>query len=548
MCCAVSALALDPNRAVSQYMRNSWGTENGLSGTVSSITQTSDGYLWIGTDDGLIRFDGLNFHKFEQADSASFAIGPVREVLTDKQGTLWILLQNTKLLRYHDGTFSLARGEAENGITALSQGTGNAILLSSLAMGTLTYNGNRFSAIASLPASSDSESLAAAENEDERSTRLSWSTGLTPHHLAVPSAVISMAATNDDKIWLGTADRGLFYQKDGQVSLAAGGRPGMKVNCLLPGDDSELWIGTNQGVLRWSRTQLGRPEVPSPLVHDEVLSMIRDRDSNIWVGTSRGLFRFNAKGAFFLPADGASTDAQVTALFEDREGNIWVGGRRHLERLRDSAFVTYSVPDLQAMGSVYVDPDDYTWFGTLEPGLRWLKEAKQGTVTVDGLNHDVVYSITGREQDLWLGRQQGGLTHLSDIHGVLSAKTYTMAQGLAQNSVYAVYESRDGAVWAGTLSGGLSELSNGHLTNYTTANGLPSNTVSSIAEGADGSIWVGTPNGLSAKSRNAWRTYKASDGLPSEDINCLLPDSSGVLWIGTAEGLAFSVAGRCMLL
>jgi signal transduction histidine kinase len=131
------------------------------------------------------------------------------------------------------------------------------------------------------------------------------------------------------------------------------------------------------------------------------------------------------------------------------------------------------------------------------------------------------------------------LTRLGDIHGSFTARTYTQAEGLAQNSVFAVYESRDGTVWAGTLNNGLSELRNGRFKTFTTADGLASNAVSSIAENADGTMWFGTPNGLSEMSSSGWRTYTVRDGLSSQDVTCLLNDSNGVLWIGTGDGLAF---------
>ena len=125
-----------------------------------------------------------------------------------------------------------------------------------------------------------------------------------------------------------------------------------------------------------------------------------------------------------------------------------------------------------------------------------------------------------------------------------TAKTYKQADGLAQNSVYAVHESLDGTIWAGTLSAGISRLKDGHFTSYTTSNGLTSNTVTSIAEGLDGTMWFGTPNGLSALTKNGWRTYTVSDGLLSQDVNCLLQDSNGALWIGTSEGLAIFTGGH----
>ncbi len=240
-----------------------------------------------------------------------------------------------------------------------------------------------------------------------------------------------------------------------------------------------------------------------------------------------------------------SAATPVKALFEDREGNLWIGGAQRLELLRDSPFVTYLIPALQSTGALYVDSEDYTWIAPIEGGLWWLKGGKYAPVTAAGLSHDVAYSIASTRPDsLWIGRQEGGLTHLQSIHGAMTSTTYTKANGLAQNSVYAVLEARDGTIWSGTLTAGVSALKNGRFTNYTTKDGLASNTVSSIAEAADGTLWFGTPNGLSAMSNSGWRTYRGSDGLPSEDINCLLQDSGGVLWIGTVEGLAFLQAGQ----
>jgi len=197
------------------------------------------------------------------------------------------------------------------------------------------------------------------------------------------------------------------------------------------------------------------------------------------------------------------------------------------------------------MGPLHVDSGGRTWIAPIQGGLRWLKGGKTGVVTADRIANDVVYSIAGTgKDDVWVGRQQGGLTHLRYSGNSFTAKTYTQADGLAQNRVYAVYRSRDGTVWSGTLSSGVSELKNGHFTNYTITDGLAANTISSIAEGPDGTMWFGTPKGASAMSQKGWRTYTANDGLPSEDVNCLLQDSTRILWIGTAEGLAYLSDGQ----
>jgi ligand-binding sensor domain-containing protein/signal transduction histidine kinase len=539
VCLAVPASALDSTRAVSQYLHDWWGTERGWpGGSITAVAQTSDGYLWIGTEKGLVRFDGLNFHQFERAHPDPILIGPVRTLLVDASDNLWILLQNTQIFRYHNGNFELLRGETENGTTAMAQGTSGAVLLSSLAEGTLTYGDNRFRSLSSAALLTGAARVANGEASDQRATPFSWF-----DRLAAPtSVVIAMAQTDDGKIWLGTERQGLFYLQKGRVSTASNGRADAKINCLLPIQNSELWIGTAKGVLRWSGTKLTLAGVPSSLLNLDVLSILRDRDSNIWVGTSRGLFRYNANGLSLL-----STSGPVAALFEDREGNIWIGSTRGLERLRDSAFVTYSLPNLksQNMGPLHVGSGGRTWIAPTQGGLRWLKGGETGVVTADGIANDIVYSIAGAGMDdVWVGRQKGGLTHLRSSGNSFTAMTYTQADGLAQNSVYTVYRSRDGTVWSGTLSSGVSELKNGHFTNYTTTDGLAVNTISSIAEGADGTMWFGTPKGVTAMSQKVWQTYTAKDGLPSEDVNCLLQDSTKILWIGTAEGLAYLSDGQ----
>ena len=165
----------------------------------------------------------------------------------------------------------------------------------------------------------------------------------------------------------------------------------------------------------------------------------------------------------------------------------------------------------------------------------------------------MIYSMSGGKgaggkSELWIGRQRGGLTRLDYNGDSFVAATYTQADGLAQNSIYAVHENRDGTGAAGSLSNGANSFKNGSFTSYPSANGLASNSVSSIAEGTDGTMWFATPNGLTAFSKSGWRTYTGREGLPPGNVNCLFEDSSGVLWIGTAEGLTFLRSGQITVL
>jgi ligand-binding sensor domain-containing protein len=463
---APRANALDPGRTLAQYMSDQWGIDRGFpTGAVTAMTQTRDGYLWIGTDKGLVRFDGSVFRVFPQATPTTFSIGAVQELAVDGEGGLWVLLQSTKVLRYYGGKFEPGREEAEFGITSVSRQRDGTVLLSSLAYGALRYRAGKYQSLTPTAYSTGPTANQPTATSDNLSSRLSWATGVATHRFAEPnSAVISTAETPDGITWLGTRDKGLFYMSKGRVYPSGMKLPDVKINCLLLGEKGELWIGTDKGLARWNGSEITLEGVPPSLLHSQILSMIRDRDLNLWVGTTSGLVRVTANG---VPAKGVNAQNQgtITALFEDREGNLWIGTPRGIECLRDSAFVTYAVPGQasESSGPIYIDRQDRLWFGPIEGGLSWMRAGQVSSVRSDLFNQDVVYSITGSADELWIGRQQGGLTNLRDIGGAIIAKTYTERDGLAQNSVYTVHQSADGAVWAGTLSGGVSRLKDHHL-------------------------------------------------------------------------------------
>jgi ligand-binding sensor domain-containing protein/signal transduction histidine kinase len=519
VCFAGTAQALDPNRAMSDYLHDRWAVEQGFpGGPVYAITQTPDGYLWLGTEKGLVRFDGLNFLLFNHTNSAALPAGPVLDLMIDAEGNLWIRPQSRNMLRYRDGTFQDVMPDldsARSGVTAMCRGTKGEALFDVLATGTFIYSGGRFSKL-----------ISAAE---------------LPNIL-----IISMAQTGDGKVWMGTRDAGLFYMSEGQMSAFTKELPDRKINSLLAIDDRELWIGTDNGVVRWNGGESAITGVSDALNRIQALSMTRDRESNIWIGTGNGLLRLNASGVCSLEEGHHGSTGAVNATFEDREGNLWIGSARGIERLRDTAFMTYSVSRKlsDANGAFYLDAEGRTWFAPSGGGLYWQKDGQIGYVKNAGLDQDVIYSLTGSKGELWIGRRRGGLTHLRYNGSSLTAEAYTQADGLAQNSIYAVHRSRDGTVWAGSISGGVTRFRDGKFTTYTTASGLASNTVTSILESSDGTMWFGTANGLSSLMQNNWTIYGGLDGLPPGSVNCLLEDSSGAIWIGTDNGIAVLRSGE----
>src|SRR5271156_2881143 len=279
ICFVFSARAVDPNRMASQYIHDRWGSARGFTGgAVSSIAQTPDGYLWIGTEKGLYRFDGLTFRQFPQALPATLPIGAIQALMTDAQGYLWIVLQTTRVLRYRDGKFELGRDEAEEGITAITKGKDGNALFASLALGALTYASGKFEILAATRGRTNYTAPASNEVYDQLTTRRAWATGVTAHRLAEPnSAVLAMAETADGKLWLGTQDKGLFFLQGGKISGVSRPSDDRKINCILPFSNGELWIGTDHGLARWFDSEITASAVPPALLHIPILSLARDR-------------------------------------------------------------------------------------------------------------------------------------------------------------------------------------------------------------------------------------------------------------------------------
>jgi signal transduction histidine kinase/ligand-binding sensor domain-containing protein len=516
ICFVNAAYALDNARAMSQYIHDKWGVERGfLGGAVYAISQSADGYLWIGTERGLVRFDGFNFTLIQRPIPDSHPIGPVRELASDEEGDLWILLDGPHLLRYREGRFEdayAAFGMQDVAFTAMSRDNKGGLLLSGLGHPALRYRDGKFERVA--------------------------------HVEQVPGTVISITETRDGRIWAGTRDDGLFRIGQEHLSNVSKELANSKVNSLLPANSGGLWIGTDAGIKFWDGSGLANTSSLSSIDQLEILAMIKDRQANVWVGTNHGLFRITPDGTISPDRD---SDGEVRTIYEDRDGDIWFGGLRGIERLRDGMFTTYSTSQglpSESNGPVYVDREGRTWFAPLSGGLCWLKNERVGRTTIAGLDSDIVYSISGGDGEVWIGRQHGGLTMLTQNGDSFVARTYTQADGLVQNSVYSVHRNRDGTVWAGTVSAGVSRLTDGKFTNYSVADGLASNSVNSIIEGHDGTMWFATPGGLSSFADGRWMNRSASNGLPSSDVRSIFEDSRQVLWIATSAGLAFLRSDR----
>jgi signal transduction histidine kinase/ligand-binding sensor domain-containing protein len=507
------AFALSADRTLEQYVHSAWGAEEGYAaGAVYAITQSPDGYLWLGTERGLIRFDGSEFKPIDPALPDRAAEGPVRGLVQDVSGNLWIRLDGPRLLRYHNEVFEDAVSKlhlSEAFFTAMSRNEAGNMLLWGPQSRALRFESGKIQRISP---------------RDQ-----------------IDGIVISVLESASGAVWLGTRDSGLFEIENGRTIRVLPDTKLRSVNALAPSEEGGVWIGSETGLHLWEHGTSVDLTLPQGLRRAQVYALVRDHHHNLWVGTDDGLYRIDSRSRRVTGVMRNSDETTISSIFEDMEGSIWFAGAHRIERLRDGMFTSFSTKDTSlanAGGPIFVDDAGRTWFAPVSGGLFCIEHGVVKRVATSGLGNDVIYSIDGGKDELWLGRQQGGLTELRRHGGGWQARTYTRRDGLAQNSVYTVTLARDGSVWAGTVSGGVSVLRRGKFQTYTVENGLPSNAIFSSLEGADGKMWFASPGGLVRFDGERWTTYASTDTKQPLNVRTVFEDSSRTLWIGTSQGIA----------
>jgi ligand-binding sensor domain-containing protein/signal transduction histidine kinase/CheY-like chemotaxis protein len=509
------ALALDPHRAISQYSHQSWSNEDGLpQNTVFAIQQTRDGYLWLGTWEGLVRFDGVNFTVYNRQNTPELGEHGIRSLLDDGAGGLWV---GTKkgVLHYDKGRFQRLPDEGDLrqvNVPALALEGSTLWVGSSLGLERVPLKGGprqRYTAKEGLPS----------------------------------NGIEALAIDGEGVLWIGTRD-GLARLSGGkveQVPLPAGADA--RVRTLLAAKDGTLWVGTYSGLLSlrggtfvWYGPAQGMP-------HYEVLSLLEDRDGVLWVGHETGLARF-AAGRFdmFGPKEGLS-GSRVFSIYEDRDHNLWVGtADGGLNRLSAGPFLNFGVPEglsHDLVRTVLETRDGSLWLGTLGGGLHRMKDGRITRISeADGLTDENIRSLAeAPDGTLWVGTHQGAFRYDGKrFHKLLREN------GLPLDLVWAMLPDSRGDMWFGTSSG-LVHLRAGTFTIYKPEQGPMPEPVNCIIEDATGTIWFGTHSGL---VRYANGTFSKVDdpALASETIVVLFSDAPGTLWAGTYTGLVRLKGGK----
>jgi signal transduction histidine kinase/ligand-binding sensor domain-containing protein len=545
--------------------------ENGLpQNTVQALVQGKDGYIWLGTEAGLVRFDGMGFQVFDRTTSPSLPGNDVQCLLAASDGSLWVGTSEG-LARWQNGAvtvFDTTRGlpsndvrslvESDDGLVWAWTGEGLARLDTDRFVDSTTAT--RFAAAAINGVTSNGRrELWVTSSEDftvYRKGRWEWA------HMVPPIAggsVDFVQAFRDNSAIASKNTVEMLHGGNLVAKLGVGSDlPGSRIQVLLYDREGTLWIGTNGGLARWADGKLERLPITDPLASASVLALIEDHEGNLWAGTEVGGLHILRDQRFrTLTARRGLTSDNTTAVVEDAAGTLWVGtAGGGLDALpKDGAGSTpvraYSVRDglpSDVILSLAAAGNGDVWVGTPD-GLGQIRNGRVNSFTsADGLPDDFIRSLLAEaDGSLWIGTRHG-LTHWAGSQAEPSKtpkQTYTQTNGLGSDLVGAMARGREGDLWVATFAG-LSRLHAGRIANYTTADGLSSNVITALLAREDGTLLIGTED----RGWNLWdgahfsRVQQA--GLDRTSIHAILDDGLGHLWFATGAGVARCDCGGVM--
>ena len=551
--------------AEGRFSVDSWGTGQGLlpDDSVLALTQTHDGYLWLGTLNGMVRFDGIRFTVFDESNTTNLPSSKIRRLFEDSRSNLWVGTVTAGAALISQGRVEplrIGRGLRQGHLVSICEDSIGAVWL-------MTEDGQlgRY----------------ANGNMDE------WNSGVGTGR--------SIIADKGGKVWIGSGQQivGMdpaAVRSATPLPVTAGPKVRQQVDLLLASHAGGYWCLADGGIRKYSDTQAQGAFWPYPWGFNEagtVEAACEDRVGNLIVGTGgqygRGVFWFDAKGHFtrICTTNGLTSDS-VYALQVDAEGNLWVGfDGGGLNRVRPKVFKVLDDKDYRGLAaqSLCGDEQGRVWISFKDKDFSYWKNGGLQSVHAkpdimrllnptailadhqqrvwavarpaygvglfrleqDSLFHPAT-TITNPEMSvlfsdhtggLWIGTT-GGLGHWDGTN----VQMLTTNDGLSANNVHAIAEDQAGDLWIGTELGGLNRLRAGHFSPFRQRDGFPSDNISSLYVDGQSVLWIGTMgNGLIRFQDGNAKHYRTTDGLIANSIDYLVEDGEGYLWIGSDAGL-----------
>jgi signal transduction histidine kinase/ligand-binding sensor domain-containing protein/DNA-binding response OmpR family regulator len=546
------ARALDPSVQPSQYVLDNWQIPEGLpQSSVQTIARTPDGYLWVGTQEGLARFDGARFTVYDASNEAAIPNKHITVLFVDRAGRLWIgtrsgiaVLENGHFSRFtrvamlahayirsivegssghlwvgtegglfeigggRTHSFDVSSGLADGRIRALQEDRNGALWVGTVD-GLLRFDGKRFDAVPLGPGGTQDSITAIHEDAD-------------------------------GTLWIGSATGALYRRAGDRFDVVAeAGRLGSVVHDLTRDHDGNLWIGTRGGgLVRWRNGEFSTLN-RTLFANSDLRSLLEDDEGSLWVGTHGvGLVRLrDAKFASAGEPEGLQGNLTWT-ITPRSDGGVWVGSDGGLSSYVNGRFQHVAGPrghENAPVRAVLELPRSVLWVGTEGAGAYRLD---QHGMTVfnrqNGLSGDTVTAlIEDRQGRVWVGTNQG--LDVIERGKITSMQSLILKFGPA--AVHLLFEDHAGRLWVGTEAQGLFLIDGQHIRHLGTADGLPSDWVISIHEDERGVVWLGTTDGLALWRDGKLISLARSGGPLRETVLQLLEDDAHQFWLTTNKGL-----------
>jgi signal transduction histidine kinase/ligand-binding sensor domain-containing protein len=508
--------------AQAQYRFDQWTTDNGLpQNTVRKIVQTSDGYLWFTTLDGLVRFDGVRFTVFNKANSKNLLSNRFIHILMEADDTLWISSEEQGVARYRNGefrSFTAADGLPSDSVFE-TQMRSDGYIYARTTAGFARFDGTRFTTVLAFNEQNQSRTFFASSGTfwEIDATSLNVTKNGQKSVFELPPKIkndfipgydfyLAVALYEDPQgaLWITTNNYGkkflngkLFKFADGKFEeiLADGMPPSLNLD-IRQDQRGNIWLSTKgNGACRLSQNKFTCFNTENELATNLVNSTFTDREGTLWISTEdKGIYRLTEQFITSLSIKQGLAKKNVYPIFEDRSGAIWIGAFGGLARYKDGKLTNYTSTDsltFTEILSIFEDAGGRLWFGTFN-GVQYLENGK-----FYQFNEKLFPNIPPPA--------------VSDIH-----------------------QDRNGILWFGS-NAGLVKYDGKSAKLFTTENGLPGNTIKVILENPDGSLWLGTHNGVALMKDEKFTVYSEKDGLAGNHVRSLYTDETGTLWIGTYE-------------
>jgi len=594
------AFALNPALDISQYAHTPWRIRDGFPrGAVNAIAQTPDGYLWLGTELGLVCFDGVKTIAWEPPPNAQLPSSAILSLLASRDGTLWIgtlkglaswkdgrLTQYAelngqwifKILEDHEGTVWASGGANTTGRLCAIKRDSVQCYGDDGVLGRGAFNlfedskGNLWAGVKDglwrwrsgpprfYPLPGEPDGIQGLAEDDDGALLIGWSgevkrfvDGKTEPYplpgIAGPFYVHRLLRDREGSVWIGTAGRGLLHAHRGRTDVFAESddRSGGFVSTLYEDREGSVWMATANGLHRFRDFAVATLTVKQGLSNAVVGSVLAAVDGTVWIGSYGGLNRWDGSQiTSFSPSGGKLNGLHPDSLFQDDRGRIWVSTSREFGYLDGERFVPVSGLPGGVINSIAEDTQGNLWLANEHVALlKLLPGNVVQQIPWPDLGHKEHASALAADRlhgGLWIGFALGGVSYFT---GGQVRAYYTVAEGLAGGRVNDLRFDRDGTLWAAT-EGGLSRLKNGTVATLTSKNGLPCDRIYWVMEDDGGSFWLYTACGLIRIARaemDAWAVAAEKDKYATQTVQPTVFDpSDGVRILGSSGHFSPQVA------